>query len=98
MTFEKFFETYRADMMPLARLNTWLTKESIVKSKIMSWFDAMRMDEIKPIDVVRWQNDLMGRKQENGKSFSAVAIADLMGHESADITFRYAHLFPGARG
>lgn len=26
--------------------------------------------------------------------FSAVAIADRMGHESASITFRYAHMFP----
>ena len=26
--------------------------------------------------------------------FDAVAIADRMGHESIDITFRYAHLFP----
>lgn len=35
VTFARFFETYRADMMPRIRLNTWLTKESIVKSKIM---------------------------------------------------------------
>lgn len=26
--------------------------------------------------------------------FTALAIADHMGHESVDITFRYAHLFP----
>lgn len=26
--------------------------------------------------------------------FSAVAIADRMGHESSDITYRYAHMFP----
>ncbi len=26
--------------------------------------------------------------------FSAVAIADRLGHESIDITYRYAHLFP----
>lgn len=26
--------------------------------------------------------------------FSALAIADRVGHESTDITFRYAHLFP----
>jgi hypothetical protein len=26
--------------------------------------------------------------------FSAVAIAQRMGHESIDITYRYAHLFP----
>ena len=29
--------------------------------------------------------------------FSAVAIADRMGHESTDITYRYAHLFPSAQ-
>ena len=26
--------------------------------------------------------------------FSAVAIADRVGHESIDITYQYAHLFP----
>lgn len=26
--------------------------------------------------------------------FDAVAIADRVGHESIDITYRYAHLFP----
>ena len=26
--------------------------------------------------------------------FSALAIADRVGHESTDITYRYAHLFP----
>ena len=26
--------------------------------------------------------------------FSALAIADWVGHESIDITYRYAHLFP----
>lgn len=29
--------------------------------------------------------------------FTALAIADRMGHESADITFRYAHLFPNVQ-
>lgn len=29
-----------------------------------------------------------------GIGFSAVAIADRLGHESIDITYRYAHLFP----
>lgn len=29
--------------------------------------------------------------------FSAVAIASRVGHESEDITFRYAHLFPGVQ-
>lgn len=30
--------------------------------------------------------------------FSALAIADRLGHESIDITYRYAHLFPSKQG
>lgn len=30
--------------------------------------------------------------------FSVVAIADRVGHEITDITFRYAHLFPNTQG
>lgn len=29
--------------------------------------------------------------------FSALAIADRVGHESIDITYRYAHLFPSVQ-
>ena len=29
--------------------------------------------------------------------FSAVAIADRVGHESIDITYRYAHVFPSTQ-
>lgn len=29
--------------------------------------------------------------------FSAVAIAERMGHESIDITYRYAHMFPSVQ-
>lgn len=29
--------------------------------------------------------------------FSAVAIADRVGHESIDITYNYAHLFPSTQ-
>lgn len=29
--------------------------------------------------------------------FSAVAIADRVGHESIDLTYRYAHVFPSTR-
>ena len=93
VTFEKFFETYRADMMPRIRLNTWLTKESIVKSKIMPWFGGMRMDEIKPIDVVRWQNSLMERRQKNGKSFSATYLRTVNNQLSA--IFNHAVRFYG---
>lgn len=30
--------------------------------------------------------------------FPTVAIAECLGHESSDVTFRYAHLFPDKQG
>ena len=33
-------------------------------------------------------------KDKGFMGFSAVAIADRVGHESIEITYRYAHLFP----
>lgn len=93
VTVEKFFETYKADVAPRIRLNTWLTKESIVEKRIMPWFGAMRMNEIKPIDVVRWQNSLMGYKQANGKSFSATYLRTVNNQLSA--IFNHAVRFYG---
>ena len=35
--------------------------------------------------------------QKSISRFFAVAIADRVGHESIDITYRYAHLFPSTQ-
>lgn len=53
----------------------------------------MRMDEIKPIDVVRWQNNLMERRQENGKGFSSTYLRTVNNQLSA--IFNHAVRFYG---
>ena len=35
MTFESFVSLYEKDIKPKLKLNTWLTKESIIKKKIL---------------------------------------------------------------
>ena len=35
MTFESFAQLYEKDMKPKLKLNTWLTKESIIQKKIL---------------------------------------------------------------
>lgn len=69
-TFEAFFEVYAADMVPRLRESTWNTKQYIIKNKILPYFGKMRVDEIEPIDVVRWQNELMAYRDEDGKPYS----------------------------
>lgn len=54
MSFESFVALYEKDVKPKLKLNTWLSKEHIIRTK----------------------------------------IGNRVGHESVEITYRYAHLFP----
>ena len=42
MTFESFAQLYEKDMKPKLKLNTWLTKESIIQKKILPYFEKRR--------------------------------------------------------
>lgn len=46
MTFESFVELYEKDVKPKLKLNTWLTKESIIKKKILPYFAKRKLSEI----------------------------------------------------
>ena len=59
MTFRDFIEVYAAEIKPRIREHTWITKEYIINDKITPFFGDVRMNEIKPVDVVRWQNELI---------------------------------------
>ena len=46
MTFESFVALYEKDIKPKLKLNTWLTKESIIKKKILPYFANRKLSEI----------------------------------------------------
>ena len=69
-TFAAFYKTYEEDMRPRLRETTWMSKDYMVQDKIMPFFGNMRMEEISPVDVVRWQNTLMERRGKDGKPYS----------------------------
>lgn len=74
MLFADFVDVYATEIRPRIREHTWLTKEYMIKDKIIPFFGKMRMSEIKPIDVVRWQNQLIDHKDANGKPYSATYL------------------------
>lgn len=51
------------------REHTWLTKENIIQSKLIPFFGDMRMCDIRPVDIVRWQNPLTGSTRPDGDVF-----------------------------
>lgn len=71
MAFGEFFKLYSDDVQNRLKRNTWLTKEHIVRTKILPYFENKKMNEITASDVMKWQNELMAQKDENGKGLSA---------------------------
>lgn len=52
MTFEEFFKVYKRDMKPRIRVNTWQTKENIIKSKVIPFIGNLRMNEISKVTII----------------------------------------------
>ena len=70
MTFGEFWKLYTEDVEPRVKLNTWLTKENIVEKKIFPYFKNLKMNEITPADVRKWQNEMLALTDTDGKSYS----------------------------
>ena len=64
-----FVETYLEDIRPRIRESTYENKVYTIKSKILPYLGHMRMDEIEPVDIVRWQNSLTGSTRPDGDVF-----------------------------
>lgn len=69
MTFADFCKVYEAEVRPRVREHTWLTKENNIESKLIPFFGDMRMCDIRPVVIVRWQNSLTGSTRADGDGF-----------------------------
>ena len=49
MTFGEFVEAYTRDMKPKLKHNTWLTKEHILRTKLLPYFKDKKMRDIRVI-------------------------------------------------
>lgn len=67
MTFKDFVEVYAGKVEPRISEHAWITKGHIIADETTSSFDRMHMNEIEPIDIARWQNELISHGDKNGK-------------------------------
>jgi len=70
MPFKTFAELYEKDVRPKLKENTWLTKEHIIKTKILPYFEQKRLCDITAKDVIAWQNEIRKETNSSGKSLS----------------------------
>ena len=90
MTFDSFVEIYIKDLKGRLKESTMQTKSNIVETKILPAFGKKKMNEIKPADIIQWQNDLING-DDDGKKFSPTYLRTIHAHLSA--IFNYAVKF-----
>ena len=83
MTFDAFVEIYILDKQNRLRENTWSTKEHIIRTKILPYFKEKRLCDIKPQDVIAWQNELLNYRGKNGEPYSPTYLKTLHSQFSA---------------
>ena len=74
MEFESFIELYEKDIKPRLKENTWISKESMIKKKILPFFAKRKLSEITAKDVIEWQNEVRNMTDSKGKKFSQVYL------------------------
>ena len=81
--FEDFIELYTRDLKSQMKLNTWQTKENILKTKIMPYFKGRKINEITTSDIIQWQNEMIRLKNKNDMPLSCVYLKTLQNQLSA---------------
>ena len=91
MTFEAFTELYEKDIRPRLKENSWLTKEHIIKTRILPYFGKRVISEITTKDVIAWQNELLAYRNERKKPYAETYLKTVHNQLSAIFTHAVRH-------
>jgi integrase len=83
MGFGTFVDIYMSDVKPQIKLNTYLTKENIINAHIRSYFENRSLASITPTDILQWQNDLLSKRDDDGKGYSQTYLRTIQNQLSA---------------
>lgn len=83
MTFAAFVEEYAKDRKAKLKRNTWETKECIIRTKLMPYFADKKMKDIRPTDIIHWQNEMIAYRDEKGNPFKPTYLKTLQSELSA---------------
>ena len=93
MTFSGFVEVYASEVKPRIREHTWITKEYIINDKLVPFFGDMRMCDVRPIDVIRWQNELTEHRDADGKPWAPTYLRTV--NNQLNAIFNHAERYYG---
>ncbi|AQP61926.1 tyrosine-type recombinase/integrase [Listeria monocytogenes] len=91
MKFKDFVSMYKSDIKTRVKYNTWISKEYIINLKIIPAFGERKINEIKPSDIIQWQNELIGYRNDRGEGFSPTYLKAI--HNQLTAIFNHAVRF-----
>ncbi len=83
MFFEDFVEIYTNDKKPRVKLNTWMSKQHIINTKILPYFGKKKLSEIRTSDILSWQNEIMKKRKDDGTQYSQTYLKTIHNQLSA---------------
>ncbi|MBQ6018074.1 MAG: Arm DNA-binding domain-containing protein, partial [Clostridiales bacterium] len=94
MLYGSFVEQYMNAIGPHLKEDTLVTKNNIFRHHILPYFGKRKLNEIEPIDVAKWQKEIMKKRSANGKPLSSVYLKTIHNQLSASFNFavRFYHL------
>ena len=95
MMFHDFVALYFADMENRLKPSTISSKRFLVELKIMPFFGRMALNDIKPTDVRRWQNQLATYRNEKGEPYAPTYLREIQNQLTA--IFNYAVKYYGLK-
>ena len=93
MSFESFVALYEKDVKPKLKLNTWLSKEHIIRTKILPYLKKRKLSEITARDVIDWQNEIRQHTKLSGESYSPDYLKNV--HTQLSCIFNHAIKYYG---
>ena len=93
MTFESFVKLYEKDVKPRLKLNTWLSKESVIQQKILPYFAKRKLSEITAKNVIDWQNEIRLLTDSKGEPYSPTYLKTI--HNQLSCLFNHAVKYYG---
>ena len=83
MMFADFYKLYEEDFKPKLKLNTWRTKDVIFQKKLIPYFKDKKMNEISPADIIKWQNEMIKKRQADDKPYKPTYLKTMQSELSA---------------
>ena len=88
MSFEAFTELYINDVKNRLKENTWLTKEHIIRTKLLPYFGKLKISEISTKEIITWQNEMLAYRDDKKKPYSQAYLKTL--HNQLSAIFNHA--------